>query len=233
MRTRSRLLFLGSMVLGVLLGLLVSNGLQRALSPSPRTPEAAPAAVQSRPAAARPDLDTEERHTIALFKDAPRSVAYITTQVEQVDFWTRNVIEVPAGTGSGFVWDDRGPRRHELPRRAGRRLGEGDARGRRVRREDRRLRARPGPRRAADRRAPREARPDRGGDERRPAGRPEGLRHRQPLRPRLHAHERHRERPRPHDPGRERRHDLRRHPDRRRDQPRQLRRAAARQRAAG
>jgi hypothetical protein len=35
-------------------------------------------------------------------------VAFITTQVEQVDFWTRNFFEVPAGAGSGFVWDDRG-----------------------------------------------------------------------------------------------------------------------------
>jgi len=108
MRTRSRLFFLGSLVLGVLLGLLVSTSLQRALSPSPRAPEAEPAAAQVRPATARPDLDAEERHTIELFKDAQRSVAFITTQVEQVDFWTRNVMEVPAGTGSGFVWDDRG-----------------------------------------------------------------------------------------------------------------------------
>ncbi len=108
MRTRSRLLFLGSLVLGVLLGLLVSTGLQRALSPSTRPPEAETSAVQSRPVAGRPDLDPEERHTIELFKDAQRSVAFITTQVEQVDFWTRNVFEVPAGTGSGFVWDDRG-----------------------------------------------------------------------------------------------------------------------------
>ena len=35
-------------------------------------------------------------------------MAFITTRVEQVDFWTRNVFEVPAGTGSGFVWDERG-----------------------------------------------------------------------------------------------------------------------------
>src|SRR5512136_613372 len=107
MRTWSRLLFLGSLGLGVLLGLLVSTGLQRALSPSPRPPEAEPA-VQSRPAAARGDLEPEERHTIALFKGAQRSVAFITTQVEQVDFWTRNVFEVPSGTGSGFVWDEQG-----------------------------------------------------------------------------------------------------------------------------
>ena len=38
--------------------------------------------------------------------------------------------------------------------------------------------------------------------QRRPAGRPEGLRHRQPLRPRPHADHRHRERARPHDPER-------------------------------
>jgi S1-C subfamily serine protease len=108
MRTRSRLLFLSSLVLGVVLGLLVSTGLQRALSPSPRPPEAEPAAVQPRPAAARPDLEPEEKHTIDLFKDASRSVAFITTQVARVDYWTRNVFEVPAGSGSGFVWDDRG-----------------------------------------------------------------------------------------------------------------------------
>jgi len=108
MRTRSRLFFLGSLVLGVLLGLVVSTGLQRALSPSSPSPEAELAAVQSRPVTERADLDPEEKHTIALFKDAQRSVAFITTQAEQVDFWTRNVMEVPVGTGSGFVWDDRG-----------------------------------------------------------------------------------------------------------------------------
>jgi S1-C subfamily serine protease len=113
MTTRSRLFFLGSLAVGVVLGLLVSTSLQRALSPEsplagPASPEAEPAAAQPRPAAPRPDLDADERHTIDLFKEASRSVAFITTQVQQVDFWTRNVFEVPAGTGSGFVWDDRG-----------------------------------------------------------------------------------------------------------------------------
>jgi S1-C subfamily serine protease len=108
MRTRSRLLFLGSLLLGVLLGLFVSTGLQRALSPASPRAEAEPAAVAPRAVAARGDLDPEERHTIEIFKEASRSVAYITTQVRQVDFWTRNVFEVPQGTGSGFVWDDGG-----------------------------------------------------------------------------------------------------------------------------
>jgi S1-C subfamily serine protease len=114
MRTRSRLLFLGMMLAGVVIGLLIPYSLQRALSPSPQTPVATPVAVAASqplaelPPAERSDLDAEERHTIALFKSASRSVAYITTQVEQVDFWTRSVTEIPAGTGSGFVWDDRG-----------------------------------------------------------------------------------------------------------------------------
>ena len=111
MRLRSRLLFLGSLAVGVVLGLFVSIGLQRALSPSsepqPSAPDAATAAAQ-RPVASTPGLDAEERHTIELFKDASRAVAFITTRVEQVDYWTRNVFEVPAGSGSGFVWDDRG-----------------------------------------------------------------------------------------------------------------------------
>jgi S1-C subfamily serine protease len=111
MRTRSRLLFLASLAVGVVLGLLVSTGLQRALSPSSAPPEpgADPAAAAAqRSVASSSGLDADERHTIELFKDASRSVAFITTQVERVDFWSRNVFEVPAGSGSGFVWDERG-----------------------------------------------------------------------------------------------------------------------------
>ncbi len=108
MRTRSRLLFLGMMVVGVVSGLFLSAGLQRALSPRPV--EASPTAQQAmdRPPAARDELLPEERHTISLFKQASPSVAYITTQREQVDFWTRSVEQIPAGTGSGFVWDEQG-----------------------------------------------------------------------------------------------------------------------------
>jgi S1-C subfamily serine protease len=111
MRTRSRLLFLGMMLLGVVIGLLIPYSLQRALSRTPAVPDPTPVAVAAAEPdapAGRSDLDAEERHTIALFRTASRSVAYITTQVEQVDFWTRSVTEIPAGTGSGFVWDESG-----------------------------------------------------------------------------------------------------------------------------
>ena len=109
MRTRSRLFFLGSLAARRPARPPRLDRPAAGASPSPRPPEAEPAPPPRRgPRPARADLDAEERHTIDLFKDASRSVAFITTQVEQVDFWTRNVIEVPAGTGSGFVWDDRG-----------------------------------------------------------------------------------------------------------------------------
>ncbi len=103
-----RWFFLSSLFVGVALGFFASVGLQRALAPEPGAPAVEPLpGAQARPFERR-DLDAEERHTIDLFRQAQRSVAFITTRVEQVDFWTRNVFEVPSGSGSGFVWDDRG-----------------------------------------------------------------------------------------------------------------------------
>lgn len=55
------------------------------------------------------DILTEaERRRIAVFEKAAPSVVYIDTFVEQRDAFSTNVMEVPIGTGSGFVWDDRG-----------------------------------------------------------------------------------------------------------------------------
>src|SRR6185295_6134311 len=53
-------------------------------------------------------LDPDERRTIELFRSASASVVYITTQVQRMDYRTRNIFEVPQGTGSGFLWVDRG-----------------------------------------------------------------------------------------------------------------------------
>jgi S1-C subfamily serine protease len=103
----SRILFLASLVAGVGLGLLVSTGIQRALSPAREASETA-SPVPARPAALPRTLEPDERRTIELFRNAARSVAFIPTRVQQVDLWTRSVFEVPSGTGSGFLWDDRG-----------------------------------------------------------------------------------------------------------------------------
>jgi S1-C subfamily serine protease len=70
---------------------------------SSRPVEAAP-----RPITPRGPLTPEELHDIDVFETWKGSVVYISTSDRVVDFWTRNVMSVPRGTGSGFVWDDQG-----------------------------------------------------------------------------------------------------------------------------
>ncbi|QOV92329.1 trypsin-like peptidase domain-containing protein [Humisphaera borealis] len=67
-----------------------------------------PPAVESRKVTPAGELAADERSTIDLFKAASPSVVYITTLQQRMDFRTRNVMEIPAGSGSGFVWDSAG-----------------------------------------------------------------------------------------------------------------------------
>ncbi len=60
------------------------------------------------PVAPRKALTDFERTNIALFEEASPSVTYITSLNVQLDFFTRNVLEIPRGTGTGFVWDKYG-----------------------------------------------------------------------------------------------------------------------------
>jgi S1-C subfamily serine protease len=53
-------------------------------------------------------LSSDERSTIAVFEAVSPSVVYITTVQHVQDFFSRNVMRVPQGTGSGFVWDEQG-----------------------------------------------------------------------------------------------------------------------------
>lgn len=46
--------------------------------------------------------------TINLFERAAPSVVFITTSNVRRDYWSRNVSEIPRGSGSGFVWDKKG-----------------------------------------------------------------------------------------------------------------------------
>ena len=50
----------------------------------------------------------DEASTISLFEKTTPSVAYITTFVGALDRFSMNVMEVPQGTGSGFIWDEEG-----------------------------------------------------------------------------------------------------------------------------
>ena len=51
---------------------------------------------------------SEEEATIKLFEESAPSVVFITTSTVRQDYWSRNVSEIPAGNGSGFIWDKEG-----------------------------------------------------------------------------------------------------------------------------
>lgn len=53
-------------------------------------------------------MQAAERQTIDLFEEATQSVVYISVYSNQVDGLSMNVLEVPLGTGSGFLWDNEG-----------------------------------------------------------------------------------------------------------------------------
>ncbi|MEM1214206.1 MAG: trypsin-like peptidase domain-containing protein [Bacteroidota bacterium] len=62
-----------------------------------------------RPPAPLPDgLTTQEEHSIRLFEQAAPSVCYITTSELRRSYYSRNIQEIPSGSGSGFVWDNAG-----------------------------------------------------------------------------------------------------------------------------
>jgi S1-C subfamily serine protease len=65
-------------------------------------------AGKPRPVTSRGPLLASEQAIVDLFEKARGSVVYISTQARVVDAWTRNVFNVPRGTGSGFIWDSSG-----------------------------------------------------------------------------------------------------------------------------
>ncbi len=67
-------------------------------------PDAAP-----RPVTPRGDLAAEEQSNIELFRAASPSVVYITRlAMRRRGMFSLNLFEIPQGTGTGFVWNDRG-----------------------------------------------------------------------------------------------------------------------------
>ncbi|XP_044465139.1 protease Do-like 1, chloroplastic isoform X2 [Mangifera indica] len=53
-------------------------------------------------------LQTDELATVRLFQENTPSVVYITNLAARQDVFTLDVLEVPQGSGSGFVWDKDG-----------------------------------------------------------------------------------------------------------------------------
>jgi S1-C subfamily serine protease len=54
------------------------------------------------------ELSPDERATIAVFERAAKSVVFIANTAIQQDIWSLNVMEVPQGSGTGFVWNKQG-----------------------------------------------------------------------------------------------------------------------------
>lgn len=50
----------------------------------------------------------DERNTISVFRETAASAVFITQRQLVVDPWEGRATEVPAGSGSGFVWDTQG-----------------------------------------------------------------------------------------------------------------------------
>ncbi len=54
------------------------------------------------------ELSADERSTIAVFERATKSVVFIANKAIQQDIWSLDVMEVPQGSGSGFIWSKQG-----------------------------------------------------------------------------------------------------------------------------
>ncbi|WP_306590162.1 S1C family serine protease [Geothrix sp. 21YS21S-4] len=87
------------LVLGLAAGVL-AGWCGHALVPNPAKP---------RPIESRGPLYEWEKASIQRFREAAPSVVYITTTEERSrDFFGLDVVEVPAGSGTGFIWDAEG-----------------------------------------------------------------------------------------------------------------------------
>ena len=65
----------------------------------------------------RGDLADDEKATVELFQEAaPVGRLHHEPGACAATSSASTCMEIPQGTGSGFVWDDAGPRRHQLPR---------------------------------------------------------------------------------------------------------------------
>jgi protease Do-like 1, chloroplastic len=67
------------------------------------------AEVKPRPVTPAPsDLGPDERATMAVFERATKSVVFISNTAIQRDLWSFDILEVPQGSGSGFIWNTQG-----------------------------------------------------------------------------------------------------------------------------
>jgi S1-C subfamily serine protease len=103
------------LVIGIFIGLVVGLILTGTFSNFIETPKSTSVATTPvsaiAPANATPDdnaLLADERNTISVFQEVAPSVVFITSKALRQGFFFTDTYEVPAGSGSGFVWDNQG-----------------------------------------------------------------------------------------------------------------------------
>ncbi len=103
------------LVIGIFIGLVVGLVLTATFSNFTETPQSTSVATTPAnaiaPANATPDdnaLLADERNTISVFQEVAPSVVFITSKALRQGFFFTDTYEVPAGSGSGFVWDNQG-----------------------------------------------------------------------------------------------------------------------------
>jgi S1-C subfamily serine protease len=87
-----------AVVLGILCGLLVMQFVNRNAGPPPEPRTVTP----------RGDLAEGEKSTIELFQNTSPSVVFITNVALRRQLFRLDVMEIPQGAGSGFIWDSAG-----------------------------------------------------------------------------------------------------------------------------
>jgi len=109
MKTIVRALTSRSLAWAALLVVVFTTCRPKAQTAGPTAPltdaSAAPAPVPPVSSASRIE---DERNTIAVFRNVSQSTVFVTQTRVVEDYYAGTLQEVPAGSGSGFVWDDKG-----------------------------------------------------------------------------------------------------------------------------
>jgi S1-C subfamily serine protease len=108
-------------LLVVAVGVVLGRGLWGEVAPTSDAgsdlregPPAAPVSESTPPAAVTPasptseGLGPDERRDIEVFRRSSVSVVFITSIALRRDLWSFDVMQIPQGTGSGFLWDRKG-----------------------------------------------------------------------------------------------------------------------------
>jgi S1-C subfamily serine protease len=107
---KTRHLFIGILI-GIAAGLILTSTFSTYFDGKQATrPETKPVRAIATTAAVAEDsaLLPDEQNTIAVFQEVAPSVVFITSKAIRQGFFFTETYEVPAGSGSGFIWDDRG-----------------------------------------------------------------------------------------------------------------------------